>query len=121
MPAGHRAATAGKSLIERMWELLDGTMSELLGPLREWGPNDTKVSEARGRAYGIAQCLALMTDPIHANVDDVRERAMERWRARQDGDSIAHPGDGRHVETGAELEAAVERKRRRGQTRVRAE
>lgn len=115
MPAGHRAATAGKSLIERMWELLDGAMDQLMAL-----PEHDTVN-LRGRAYGIAQCLALMTDPIHANVDDVRERAMERWRARQDGDSIAHPGDGRHIETGAELEAAVERKRRRGQTRVRTE
>lgn len=121
MPAGHRAATAGKSLIERMWELLDRTMDALLVDLAGYGKHDTKVSEMRGRAYGIAQCLALMTDPIHANVDDVRERAMERWRARQDGDSVAHPGDGRHAEAGAELEVAVERKRRRGQTGVRTD
>src|SRR5882724_934068 len=117
MPAGHRAAKAGRSLIERMWGLLDEVMDSLMGS----GLAEEDTYHIRGRAYGIAQCLALMTDPIHANVDDVRERAMERWRARQNGGGIAHPGDGRHIETGAELEAAVERKRRRGQTGVRTE
>ena len=112
MPAATKTHMTGKTLLERMWELLD----EVMDLLMTLNPDD--ADHLKGRAYGIAQCLALMTDPIHATVDDVRATAMERWEARSDGRTLAHPADGRHNETGAELIAAVERKRRRGQTRV---
>jgi len=46
MPAGHRAAKAGRSLIERMWGLLDEVMDSLMG--RGWRKR-THIISAVGR------------------------------------------------------------------------
>ena len=76
--AQRQAAGLGPSIYEQMWRLLDGAMDSLMTP--PIGNHDELV---KGQALGIAQCLAIIGDPLVKDVDDVRAMAVERWQARQ--------------------------------------
>ena len=68
---------AGPSIREQMWEELDSLINILMAHKAK------DVVYARGRAYGVASCLAILEQPYSPNVDAVRERAMERWNERR--------------------------------------
>lgn len=72
---------AGKSLLDLLWEHLDQFMDDLMAPAHEGG--DLEQAELKGRAYGMAHAIALVTNPYHPDLDTVRADAVERWESRQ--------------------------------------
>ena len=75
---------AGRSIIEIMWEELDGIMDQIMD-LRELDKQDLDPQWAKGRANGVAWCISVLQNPYVANVAQVRQIAKERWQQRQDG------------------------------------
>lgn len=65
---------AGKSLREIMEMALDETVEDIMIGLGEEDPLILK-----GKALGIAECIALILQPYSPNVDAVRSAAMERF------------------------------------------
>lgn len=72
---------AGKSVLDLMWERLDAFVDELMAPAHEGG--ELERVERKGHAYGMAEAIALITNPYHSDIDAVRADAMERWELRQ--------------------------------------
>lgn len=94
------SATAGKSILDLLWEKLDAAMDDLMdveqpsewiadedpnprncdptGMAREWETWGT----LRGTARGLAEAIALITNVYEPDLDAVRAEAMERWETR---------------------------------------
>lgn len=75
------ADVAGKSVLDLLWEHLDAFVDELMAPAHEGGELDR--AERKGHAYGMAEAIAVITNPYHPDIDAVRADAMERWEERQ--------------------------------------
>lgn len=98
---------AGKSIIEQLWDELDRIMDILMeegepeepfngfpgasGEMVQYADFDKFVEahltwgETRGQAQGVAYAIAMMTNPYKVDVPAIKEQALERWEARQDG------------------------------------
>jgi len=61
----------GKSLYEMMWEELDAIVERLMA--------GAASEEDKGRAQGVAFCIATVQNPYRPNIEAVREEAMRRW------------------------------------------
>jgi hypothetical protein len=61
-----------KSLLERMWEELDSIVERLVAEA------ESEDGQDRGRAEGVAYCIALITMPYAPSLDRIRQLAMER-------------------------------------------
>lgn len=70
----------GKSLLQHMWEELDAITARLMAG--QGGKRD------KGRAEGVAWCIALVQSPYNPSIDAVREQAMERYEAAEEGEEI---------------------------------
>lgn len=75
----------GKSVLDLLWERLDSFVDELMAPAHEGG--ELELAERKGHAYGMAEAIALVTNPYHPDIDAVRGEAMERWGQRSRVDS----------------------------------
>lgn len=73
-------ANAGPSLIERMWHELDQIMDRLVEPGAE-----AEDGLDKGRAQGVAYCLAILETPYQTDIERIRRIAMERRRVREHG------------------------------------
>jgi hypothetical protein len=73
--SGEPLAHAGKSIIELLWEQMDTVYAELMAGAGK---------KTQGKAAGLAEALALMSNPYLRDVDAVRAAAHERWEAAQD-------------------------------------
>lgn len=69
-----------KTLVGTMWEMLDREVDEIKGQ-----PTDPQYHQHRARA--IAECIAIFMGPFFETADDVVRESMERWKARQRGDT----------------------------------
>lgn len=72
---GEPLANAGKSIIELLWEVMDETYAELMKGAGK---------KMQGRASGLAEAIAMMTNPYLRDVEAVRQAAHARWEAAQD-------------------------------------
>lgn len=76
---------AGKSVLDLLWERLDAFVNELMAKDMPHPDKtaDPDFREIKGRAYGMAEAIALITNPYHPDIDAVRADAVERWEQRQ--------------------------------------
>lgn len=74
------ADVAGKSVLDLLWERLDAFVDELMAPAH--GGGELELAERKGHAYGMAEAIALITNPYHPDIEAVRADAMERWELR---------------------------------------
>jgi len=93
MPKVLKTLTAGRSLLEILWEELDSIIDQLMSEDEPDKPKEDLPSiaigvlcegykmwgELRGQAQGVAYAIAVITDPYSPNVPAVREQAMQRW------------------------------------------
>lgn len=79
MPKGgaenFHAIPPGRSIMEELWEDLDGVVDELM--------DGEATDELRGEAKGLARAIARMMQSYHPDVDAVREISMERRQRRE--------------------------------------
>lgn len=75
--SGEPLANAGRSIIEMLWELMDETYAELM---------DGAGKRMQGRASGLADALALMTNPYLRDADAIKAAAHARWEDAQEED-----------------------------------
>jgi hypothetical protein len=77
---------AGKSILELMWDELDALMEILMAPA------DFNLEENlawyKGRANGLATCIALVHNPYVPDVVAVRALAKERYEQALAGESV---------------------------------
>lgn len=68
---------SGKSIVQRLWDYMDDVMDRLMEDLGD--------EDDRGFAMGIATALSLMLLPYSedADIETIREQAIERWEERQ--------------------------------------
>lgn len=64
----------GKSILEMMWDELDAIVERLMG--------GGAAEDDKGRAQGVAMCIALVENPYLPDVERVREQAMDRWETQ---------------------------------------
>lgn len=64
----------GKSILEMMWGELDAIVERLMG--------GGAAEDDKGRAQGVAMCIALVENPYLPDVERIREQAMDRWEAQ---------------------------------------
>jgi hypothetical protein len=74
----------GKSLLDLLWEKLDQYVDDFQLIAGGDNPDPEAFAEARGRAHAAAMCVALVTQPYHPSIADVKEQATERWELRQE-------------------------------------
>lgn len=94
-PGAH--VNAGKTLLEIIWEDLDRVMDILMEGIIPQYPNANRTlrfswkqqaeewqayGEERGQAQGLAYAIAVLTNPYHVDVDNIRLEAMKRWQQR---------------------------------------
>lgn len=77
----HPPCTAMQAAIDLLEEDLDDVIDRLMSPGAEAA--DGKDS---GRAESLAYALAVMTNIAHPDIEEVKDEAMLRWEARQQGD-----------------------------------
>lgn len=70
---------SGKSIYEMLWDELMVIMERLMTGQESEDGGD------RWRAEGVAYAIAVFTNPYAPNLDAVREQAMERWEAEEEG------------------------------------
>lgn len=65
----------GKSILEMLWEELDGIVERLMA--------DGEAADGQdvGRAQGVAYAIAVIENPYHVDIERVRAEAMDRWEA----------------------------------------
>lgn len=76
-------------LVEQAWAQLDDQMDEMANltqRISEALAPASDLVEARGRARGKAEILALFMAPHFTTADEIRDEAIRRWQARQSGD-----------------------------------
>lgn len=86
VPRDTASVPAGKSILELMWDELDVLMEILMAPsdfdLEE------EVTWYRGRANGLATCIALVHNPYVPDVNAVRALAKERYEQMMNGEPV---------------------------------
>jgi hypothetical protein len=71
----------GKSILEMYWDELDSLMLVLMDPEE----NVVEVAELRkGRAEGVAWCIAVLVNPYHPDINAIRGQAVDRYNATID-------------------------------------
>ena len=70
---------ANKFAVEAMWAALDDVVDRLQ---RRVNKGKEPLKSDRGEALGLATAIALLSNPIEPDVDEVRSVAMERWEIR---------------------------------------
>lgn len=65
---------AGPSILESYWSELDRLYDVLA--------HDNRSEATRGRAQGVAWCIAKMLNPYDPNIEAVRREAKRRFRER---------------------------------------
>lgn len=79
--------TAGRSILQMLWDEMDAEMSDLMLLVDEGAPTEEKdlllyvaaKAKASGVCLGIAKCIAIMTNPYDPDVDAVRRETKERY------------------------------------------
>lgn len=66
--------TAGKSIIQMLWDELDTVVCRIMS-----GDGAAEDGRDPGRAEGIATSIAIMTNPYQPSLDAIREEAMSRY------------------------------------------
>lgn len=99
---------AGKSVLDLLWERLDAFVDALMEPVN----HEEASEETKGRAYGMAEAIALITNPYYPDIDAVRGEAMERWGQRN---AVPPPPDPRGTPVS---ERGLARRRRRAARRA---
>lgn len=102
-------SAAGKSLLEKLWDELDAVVDRLVadgqpddpklfapkdgpswGKLRKivdkYGEDCRHWGETRGQAQGLAFAITTIENPYNPDIEEVKERAMERWEERNADD-----------------------------------
>lgn len=77
---------AGKSILELMWDELDALM-EILMDMKHWELEES-ADWYKGRANGLATCIALVHNPYVPDVMAVRELAKQRYRQAMAGEPV---------------------------------
>ena len=68
---------AGRSILEMIEDELDKTFEWLKGNLE--GQDERAIENAKGKAQGYAESLAIIRNPYYPNVNAVKAEAVERW------------------------------------------
>jgi len=78
------------TMLEQLWDDLMATYERLTGEYGDVDLPDEEESghphsyllwgEARGRAQGLAFAIAILVNPLHPDIEAVREEANERWK-----------------------------------------
>ena len=76
---------AGKSIVEMLEDLLDGLVGWLKTADPETTP-DAELQEMKGRAAGVADCIAVIQNPYYPNVIQVKAAAVRRYEYRLEQD-----------------------------------
>lgn len=79
---------AGRSIIEMYEDMLDGIVMWLQTADKVNTPV-VELENMRGRAQGVAECLAILAHPYYPNVDAVKHAAVVRYRNRIETDDKA--------------------------------
>lgn len=78
MPTSEYPTPRGPTILELLWERLDGLTWMLMNKCEATAIFHSR-EEVVGEAKGVAWCIAMMRNPIHPNMDAVRAEAMERY------------------------------------------
>lgn len=85
MPNGEKRVTlqmtAGPTLLQRTWDLLDAEVDLIFDPSGEY------IEYHKNRARAIAEVLAMFMVPHFASADEISKEAMKRRKAREAGDT----------------------------------
>lgn len=81
--------TAGKSILEMLWERLDAAFERLVAdgePVMSKGEGDAAeeyqaYGEQRGRCQGLAEAIAVLTNPYAPDLPAVKAEAQRRHEA----------------------------------------
>lgn len=79
-------ANCGKSIRELLWEALMENYARLMpeGELADPSLSDPNaVSYCQGTCLGLAEAIAILTNPYRPDIDAIREECVERWEAQQ--------------------------------------
>lgn len=68
------------TLVQRMWDMLDETMSSLMNP-----PGDPEKRDLKIRARAQAEFIAMFMKPHFTTADMIAVEARRRYNARQEG------------------------------------
>ena len=68
----------GKSILEMLWDELDGIVERLQAGAEAEDGNDV------GRAQGVAYAIAVIENPYHVDMERIRAEAMDRWEAQNE-------------------------------------
>lgn len=80
------SVTAGKQVIERMWDKLDVATARILDhkggkqPLDEYQLDDHQLTLEQGRAQGIAACILIMSHPFFEDTSAIARWAVKRYK-----------------------------------------
>lgn len=83
--------TAGKSILEMLWERLDAayelliadgepdiTRDDMPADYRAWMDDAQRYGEQRGRCQGLAEAIAVLTNPYAPDLPAVKTEAKRR-------------------------------------------
>ena len=73
---------AGMSITEMIWLRLDKVVDELKGDLSH--QDERAIENAKGKAQGLAESLAIILNPYYPNVNAIRAMSVERWESRHE-------------------------------------
>lgn len=79
--------------LEPIWAKLDAEVDTIKAETTDY-PTD-KFTQARYRARGLAEALAILMPPFFTTGDEIVREAMVRWEKRQAGQPYETPGIGR--------------------------
>lgn len=78
-------STHGPSILESIWEQLDGVMRDLMRPTMKRNiagmPDLDEIPTLKGKALGLATALAILMNPYKVDVDAIRSEAVARYKA----------------------------------------
>jgi len=83
----------GKSLLDLLWEQLDQFVDDvqaLSSAATSWDTRNqaAELANAKGQAHAMAVAIALVTNPYHPDVDEIKSEAMERWSDRYEAQQV---------------------------------
>lgn len=76
--SGQVGRYAGRSILEMLWQRLDGLVSEAY----LYSPRPAPAALA-GEIKGVIECIAIMTNPYLPNPKAIRQEAITRYKERQ--------------------------------------
>lgn len=72
----------GVSIQGRLNDRLDDAIEDIMEMTKQLDWDEVELAEAKGRALGVAQCIAFIQNPFVVNVDEIRDEAMGRYYDR---------------------------------------